>query len=249
MPYGFLIRYEDGQERLYDSTFYQPVSTLWYPTDRWPSGETVVVQSLPWDVQAESMTVQVGLFAGEDSTSSRLPITGVEPWRLQEGGTLLHLGTFERIGDRWTPTEYASGAMTPGEVRFGEILTLEGADVSEMRHDSSEPLSRTLPITLNWRMSGVSETDYNIFVHLRNANGLTVAQVDSAPRVGLLAVAMTQLPSGMEIAGSYPLALPHELEPGVYEVVVGVYDWQSGKALPIAGGDSTSVSLGPVGIP
>lgn len=249
LPYGFLIRYEDGQERLFDSTFYQPVSTLWYPTDHWPSGETVLVQSLPWDVHAENMTVQVGLFVGDDSASNRLPITGVEPWRLQEGGTLLHLGTFEQVGDSWAPAEFVISALTTGAVPFGEVLTLEGAALGELSKGSSEPFSRTLPVALDWRTSGATETDYNVYVHLKDEYGRTVAQVDTAPRVGLLAVAMTQLPSGMEVAGGYPLAVPQDLAPGAYEVVVGVYDWQSGVALPIAGSDSTSVSLGQVGIP
>jgi hypothetical protein len=40
------------------------------------------------------------------------------------------------------------------------------------------------------------------------------------------------------------LALPPDLEPGIYRLAVGLYFWQTGERLPIEGPDGTEIPDG-----
>ena len=110
--------------------------------------------------------------------------------------------------------------------------------------------SSKLRLAIRWSADGPADRDYSVFVHLRDATGRTTATGDAAP------IWFTPRPTSVWQAdaegvwAAYALNLPADLIPGRYDLVVGWYDWQTGKRLTLsadlgnAGGDE--VVLGPV---
>jgi uncharacterized membrane protein len=72
--YPFFI---DETGRIIEDTNLRPMTTaIWYPTSLWEPGETVWMQTLPWDVGAD-FRIGLGVVEGEDwsETQNRLPVT------------------------------------------------------------------------------------------------------------------------------------------------------------------------------
>ncbi len=94
-------------QALHDNIYYQPVSVLWYPTSMWPQGQRTLVQTLPWNLDEDQVTLGIGVYAGEEGWTggTRLPVTDAGGSPVLEDGTLLRLGGFERTADgQWQPT-------------------------------------------------------------------------------------------------------------------------------------------------
>ena len=108
------------------------------------------------------------------------------------------------------------------DTHFGNQLRLRGHDI-EAKDDA-------LNIKLYWQSSQPIDFDYSAFVHLKNEDGLVVAQKD----VGI-GQTQTYLPTtwavGDLVADEHPIELPPDLPNGTYQVQVGVYNWVSGERL------------------
>jgi hypothetical protein len=100
--------------------------------------------------------------------------------------------------------------------------------------------TQTLKLILYWRSQAVLPIDYTTFVHLRNAAGEIIAQMDRPPADG---VYPTSLWDAGEIIKDEILVPLNGLPSGRYEVVVGLYDFETGVRLPVAGASSDSVAL------
>lgn len=249
--YRFYLAYQvaDGA-LLHDNQFYQPVATLWYPTTRWQPGETVLVQSLPWAITAEQVAVLVGVYQGEDgwTTGQRLAMT-TAPTAAHprfEGQTLLRLGGYRRMGATWTPlTPDPAPPARPLAITIGDRLAfLEGVSVEEgpIRGGAS------LTFTLFWRNGQTPPSfDYALFAQVFDSAGNKVAQLDWQPRDAIGPRPMTSWVAGEPIQDTQTLPLPADLPAGSYQVLVGVYNWQTGERLPVvgeatAGGDTIVIA-------
>jgi uncharacterized membrane protein len=236
----FQVSYRDrGLNVLHDSEFYPSTAELWYPTSLWPAGAPVQMQTLPWTLDAEQMALAVGVYAGDNwHDGQRLPVTSHDAnLPLLEDGTLLRLGGYARTaGGDWTPL--APDAMQGGAaslaVRFGDAIELTGASLPATAR-AGEPAR----LTLLWRALQPVTRDYNAFVHLLDANGNRVAQVDWAPGDAISRLPTSQWPVGVTLADTQQLPLPPDLPPGVYTLIAGLYDWQSGERL----GDAVEVGV------
>ena len=91
-----------------------------------------------------------------------------------------------------------------------------------------------LIVTPSWDVRGRPSADYQVFVHVIDSAGRTVAQVDVAPGGGDAPPTSAWEP-GQQIAVPLPLALPDELPAGAYQVTLGMYDLQTGQRLPFTG--------------
>ena len=120
--YNFYIAYRnrDG-DTLYDTHYYPPAAVLWYPTSQWEPGESTLIQTLPWALDAEQFALMVGVYAGESGwvEANRLPITKYDADRelahaVLENGSLIRLDTFERTrsGD-WQRTCAGDNSAAP----------------------------------------------------------------------------------------------------------------------------------------
>lgn len=224
---------------LHDSEFYQPVSVLWYPTSAWGPGMPVQVTTLPWSLDTDRFILAVGIYRGDNwNEGERLPISDMAtPRPVLENGTLLrvggfaltHPGLFGQAG--WMPIDPLGDApQTAVDVRFGDGLRLEGAS-----WPARAKAGDALDFTLIWQTDAPISFDYALFAHLLNAEGERVAQLDWQPtdRAGVLP--MTTWMVGAPVVDSQHLALPPDLAPGSYRLVVGVYNWQDNTRLPAQG--------------
>jgi hypothetical protein len=79
-----------------------------------------------------------------------------------------------------------------------------------------------IPLTLFWEAARQSDSDARLFVHLYNAQGELVAQVDGWPYLDTLPPYNWLV--GEIIVDFRMLPLPNDLPPGQYEVAVGLYE-------------------------
>ena len=85
----------DEAGRIVEDTTLRPMTTaIWYPTSLWKPGETVWMQTLPWDVGSD-FRVGLGVVEGDDwsQMEKRLPVTIVSStlraYPLDEGTAVL----------------------------------------------------------------------------------------------------------------------------------------------------------------
>jgi 4-amino-4-deoxy-L-arabinose transferase-like glycosyltransferase len=89
-----------------------------------------------------------------------------------------------------------------------------------------------LPLTLYWMTSQPIPTDYTVFVHLRDAHAVTLAQRDSRPLDGIYPTSRWR-PAEIVI-DPQPVQLPDHLVPGDYTLWVGMYRLDTMERLPVA---------------
>jgi hypothetical protein len=140
------------------------------------------------------------------------------------------IGTVKLMGSESVAPTYAVDAAFQGG------LALAGYDLSAAALSPGE----TLAVTLYWASAGPLPVDYTVFVHLVDPDGQIVVQADSPPRAGRYPT--TAWGANERFPDPHTLALPADLPPGPYTLVVGLYDPQSGARLPLEVG-SDSVRL------
>ncbi|MGQ9585101.1 MAG: glycosyltransferase family 39 protein [Anaerolineae bacterium] len=176
----------------------------------------------------------------------RIPLDAEEgPVQLQAGvarhGTLLSaeplkLGTVEIL-----PTERdfrMPQPQVPVQARFGEGILLLGADL---------PLQALAPgasfeVILYWQAEATTDRSYTAFVHLLDAEGKVVAQVNQVPAFGNRPT-HTWLP-GEVLRERYTLTLPADAGPGTYRLEVGWYDAARPSLPRLAVEDAEESTLG-----
>ena len=111
----------------------------------------------------------------------------------------------------------------PAEAFFGDRLRLLGYDMKQS--------TRELDITLHWQALRRMEVPYKFFVHLLNVEtGDPVAQVDVMPRDWTYPTHWWE--KDEVVSDEITLAVPG-VPPGKYQVVIGVYDPDTGARLPV----------------
>ncbi|NLV73445.1 MAG: hypothetical protein GXY52_01985 [Chloroflexi bacterium] len=102
----------------------------------------------------------------------------------------------------------------------------------------------TIELRLYWECLQPVAIDYSIFAHLLDANGTMVAQKDSSPVNGRDPTSGWY--PGYQIADFLHIQVPPDLEPGQYEIIVGIYDSQTMERLTIDAVGTSQVSLGTI---
>ncbi len=225
----------DG-ETLYDTHYYPPPAVLWYPTSRWEPGQTVLVQTLPWTLDADQFALLLGVYAGENgwTEGGRLPVSRIEPsLPLLEHGSLVRLGGFSRSGKaNWIPFHPAETAPAQRiDVRFGNAIVLEGVTLPET---TAQP-GGELTATFHWSARQPPDADYTAFAHLLDAVGVKAAQLDWQPRDAIGPLPTSAWQAGQSVLDTETLTLPADLAPGDYRLIAGMYHWQDGMRLPAQG--------------
>jgi hypothetical protein len=135
---------------------------------------------------------------------------------------------------------------------FGSLpdLTLLGYDLTD---ETGNPIKNSKPalnltkgpkhlkLTLYWQCETSLPIDYTTFVHLRNAAGEIVAQRDQPPLNGAYPTSLWE--PGEIIADEIVLPLPDELPAREYQLVIGLYDLQTGQRLVVPGNPANEVVL------
>jgi hypothetical protein len=94
----------------------------------------------------------------------------------------------------------------------------------------------TCTLTLWWEAQAVVGDERSVLVHLLNSNNAIATQADGAPAHGTRPT--SQWRAGDIVIDSHQIALPADLPPGEYTLVVGMYRWPSLERLALRIGDT-----------
>jgi len=260
-PWPFLV--DDDNHVLEDISRRPPVATVWYPPERWRPGETVVVETLPWDV-GDRFWVAAGFLMGGNrwnTPSQRLSVREVVPGDLLvrrfDGDTWVRLAHFVRRDDRlhfvgekrlWA----VPGGTRPLDVQLGNVIALRGFEVHCAANHSDRGRSapctagEQVRLTLYWQALQRMSVDYTVFVHLVAPDGRIVAQADRQPQNYTYPTHWWA--AGEVVPDTFTLNVPTDAPPGPYRLRVGLYRAGTGQRLPIVSGSGKNgaVDLGTV---
>jgi hypothetical protein len=128
------------------------------------------------------------------------------------------------------PPDADSSQATPVKAQFADTILLDAFALSP-----AEP-GRPWAITLFWDTLNPPHKDFTVFVHLVDEKGQIVASHDGMPVENRFPTRAWR--RGQIVSDVHRLDLPPNLEPGVYQVNVGMYLLETGERLPVwdAGG-------------
>ncbi|MBZ0299349.1 MAG: hypothetical protein K8J31_06405 [Anaerolineae bacterium] len=128
------------------------------------------------------------------------------------------------------------------DVTFGEGITLDGYDISQMDLTAGD----TLHLRPFWNATRTPETNYSIFVHLYPGNGTTeiLAQYDGSPARSTRPTSTWDDPEEFIPGSDISLIIPPDLPSGNYTLALGLYDYTTGERLTTdTGADRITLSL------
>ena len=158
------------------------------------------------------------------------------------------LGTVHVGEAKLAPPEAAPSVAHPLAVDLADGITLRGYDLEtgspnrvglppEVRVAAGEVIT----LTLYWEVREAPSADYQVFVHLLGAGLEPVAQGDGPPLMGDYPTTMWA--PGEVIADPHSVALPADLPPGQYRLLVGMYDLATLARLARLDGAGDSVEI------
>ncbi|MGE5602329.1 MAG: hypothetical protein ACM30E_04735, partial [Nitrososphaerales archaeon] len=233
-----------------DSTLRPMPATFWRPPAQWARGETVVLETVPWFLPREFAPVLTVTRGGQ---TVRAELAAEEPGSVPAAGNAN--ATTPAVSTQIAQARVApDGSLKlPGfarrdgrvEVFEGPLYTIDKADTSfagdgwtVRLREWSAPIAiapgQQLPVLLYWQAARAAPEDYNVFLHLRDATGKTVAMGDGQPTWFTPQPATTWQAGTDGLAGvidAHAITVPEDLESGAYDLVVGWYDWQTGERL------------------
>src|SRR5207248_11231453 len=118
--------------------------------------------------------------------------------------------------------------LTFSGAQFGDVLELSGY----LAPASVKP-GGTLPVHLVWRARRNVPADYTLFVHLVNAAGAAVTQVDAQP-FGSAYPTSTWVEQEV-VAHNVTLGIPADIAAGEYTLQLGWYTFPTLERLPVSG--------------
>lgn len=115
--------------------------------------------------------------------------------------------------------------LAPSTWQLGDNFALTSTALPEQLQPGA-----ALAFTLSWESLSRTSTDYTVFVHVVNRDGVNVAQQDQPPLAGFAPTRLWE--PGLHYRDEYHLPLPAELPPGEYRVQIGLYTLDGGR-LPV----------------
>ena len=123
--------------------------------------------------------------------------------------------------------------------QFDRTFALSGA-----RAPVTATAGSDLHLALQWDGLASTPVDYTTFVHIVGPDGSLAAQQDRPPLDGFAPTHVWA--PGLRLVDDYTIPLPPEMEPGSYEIRVGLYDQATGR-LPVAHGDAAQGDYAVIG--
>ncbi|NPV09981.1 MAG: DUF2079 domain-containing protein [Anaerolineae bacterium] len=205
------------------------VEPLWYPVQRWSPGEIVVTTTVAAPLgDAWGAYVGVVVDGDYDDVAARLAPDEQGVGAIPETN-LVRLPPVERTSRlrryQIVPLLLSPPAAGPADVVFSSWLKLEGARLSA-------PViypGCSLDLVTYWSKLGEPTSELALSVRLTDAAGETVTQTDGPIEGGLYPA--RHWATGETVPDVKSLAVPADLPPGPYSVVLVPYDRLSGAPL------------------
>jgi len=140
-------------------------------------------------------------------------------------------GEFFNLSTTWLPG--GAGSAEP-LAEFAAGLRLNSVAIDQ-------PEANEAIVTLTWQRDGKEAVDTPpvVFVHVYNETGQLVAQDDGVPGSGFVPIQWWVDQDA--VIDTHVITLPEGLEPGHYNVAVGLYNPASGERYTAVNGDGTAV--------
>jgi hypothetical protein len=123
------------------------------------------------------------------------------------------------------------------QIHFGDAISLMGYDQSADQVNPGESVS----FRFYWQASAIPADNYSLFIHLTPLDTPdALAQVDGAPTVPERPTLTWDDPGETLISPAFTLAIPPDLSPGEYRVLIGLYNYLDGQRLPVTDADGES---------
>lgn len=221
--YTVFTKLFDDQQQLWASVERLPADG--YNTFYWAERE-VVIDSFELPV---NMTVapgvyrfNVGLYEEIDQAAVSLPL--VIDGQLSDSTSV----TFGPVKIGGPPSGIVVDHISPDysvDINFGDVMSLKGYDTPTY-HDQA------LRLKLYWQSVAQTDTDYTVFVHIRDETGALIAQMDRPPTNNQYPTSLWS--PGEIIPDEVFVPLPDVQNLDDYVILVGLYDFATGARLSIA---------------
>lgn len=193
-----------------------------YPTSKWRAGDyirSVHDLAIPADAPRGKALVRISIVTPDGKPVGRAdgaPIAGIE--------------IAGRTHDFDKPNP-----QTPVAARFGDAIELVGYDLPNVKFQRGEPLR----LGLDWHAIKPTDKPYTAFVHLLDANGKVIGQVDAQPLNGDAPTDGWQ--PNEYLVDPYTFQIAPDALRGAASLEVGFYDPATGQRLPVVDGNGSAV--------
>jgi hypothetical protein len=186
-------------------------TVVWKPGEVWPDGHTLAI---PADAAPGPYRVEMSFY---DPATLEL---------LGGGPAAVGFVVVDGSPADDSPADDSPAAPAKPLAQFGDCIELLAVDAPA----DGWVGGATQPMRLAWQRIETACGRYTVFVHLAGAQGLA-AQADQEPLGGFYPTD-AWLPLA-PVTDSYALALPPDIAPGDYQLLVGLYDGATGQRLPL----------------
>ncbi|MCB0165452.1 MAG: hypothetical protein KDI79_14580, partial [Anaerolineae bacterium] len=214
----------------YDRMAQENYSTLlWAPQEIIVDGFAVPVAP---DAPDGVYTLSIGWYQQVDDGSQSLPILRPETGEVTDA-TAVTIGPIKVGGPPPGATVDQVEPQFEVNTVLGDKIRLLGIDRNFSTSCETLPLTDCpLSLTFYWIPIAPIDVDYTVFVHVRNEAGETVAQNDRPPLEGAYPTSLWDEGEIIQDELSIPL---NPIEPGRYDIAIGMYDHSTGTRLVVDG--------------
>jgi 4-amino-4-deoxy-L-arabinose transferase-like glycosyltransferase len=198
------------------------------PMTHWVQGEVLPdrrVLDLPATLSPGRYRLEVGLY--ESGTGERLPAVDGEGQLLGDALTL----DYVRVLGQSEPLPSPAQPMRADLGRNGDRIRLLGYTLPA----GAKVQGDVLPLRLYWQALVPVQTDYTVFVHLLDEDGVIQGQGDGPPVGGVYPTSFWD--PGETVEDEHQVLLSVQAEEGIYRLAVGMYLVSTGDRMTADDGD------------
>jgi uncharacterized membrane protein len=217
--------FDDTGLLIEDTSLRPMVVPIWYPPSRWETGETIITETLPWEL-GDRFTIGVAVLNGGEfgDPSHRFRVTAAQGDVARfQGDTWAAIGTFTRV------RRHLAAASSAQPARSTDTTFEGGIRLVGYRATATD---NALSVVLIWQAELPLARDYTVFVHLVTSDGTTVAQSDAQPH-WVAPWPTSRWEVGRPTPDGHRLDLPGGIDLATTELHVGLYDWQTLERVPV----------------
>ncbi|MBI5668262.1 MAG: hypothetical protein HZC41_09670 [Chloroflexi bacterium] len=236
--YNFYLAYIVDGERV--AAFDRAIGAVsFFPkrTSQWQPGEIyteIAGFKLPQDSPRERVgEIRLGVYRLEGKDEASREVIPVKAEAVNaESLALQRLAVFDLGYQGMRPEGFGAVRAT-----FGDLFALH-----KVLLPATATPGDTVTLALHWTALADTPNDYTLFVHVVDADGELVAQVDAQPRNNTLPT--STWPPDYPLIDEISLKLPEQ--PGVYQVYTGWYDARTFERLPVEDAPDGRLPLGQI---